>query len=371
MKTYICLLAIGALTLASSCHKSVKEHNAEAPETIDVAVPTVRSVVLHKTYPGTLSANQEADIVARVDGNLMSMKYNSGDFVKQGTVLFTIEDRTYRDAVEKAQAALTNARSTYEYTSARYEAMKKALESDAVSSMEVAQAKNAMEQAQADIKNCTAALQTAQTTLSYCTIRAPFDGHITNNSYSVGSYISGAGAPQKLARLFHDDTMTLTFSIEDSGYLGLIRNNYTSNPAQYDSVPIIFSEPLAHTYTGKISYFAPNIDTSTGTMTIQCHIANPYGELRSGMFSSVDLPYGTADNAILIRDASISSDQSGSFVYLVNDSNKVVKTNITPGELVDDTLRIVEKGMTPDSRYVTKALLKVRDGMTIDPKLTK
>ena len=83
------------------------------------------------------------------------------------------------------------------------------------------------------------------------------------------------------------------------------------------------------------------------------------------------LPYAVDPKAILIKDASIGTDQKGKYVYVVNDDNKVVYTPIEVGELIDDTMRIVTEGLTPDSRYVTKALLKVRDGMTVKPIDTK
>ena len=76
-------------------------------------------------------------------------------------------------------------------------------------------------------------------------------------------------------------------------------------------------------------------------------------------------------HAILIKDASIATDQLGKYVYLVNDSDKVVYTPITIGELANDTMRIVSEGISLKDRYVTKALLKVRDGMVVDPVMTK
>lgn len=89
------------------------------------------------------------------------------------------------------------------------------------------------------------------------------------------------------------------------------------------------------------------------------------------MFVTVDLPYGTEPQAILIRDASIGTDQLGKYVYVVNDSNKVVYTPVELGELYRDTLRIVNKGLSPRTRYVTKALLTVRNGETVKPSLQK
>ena len=83
--------------------------------------------------------------------------------------------------------------------------------------------------------------------------------------------------------------------------------------------------------------------------------------MKSGLYVTITLPYSEQKDAVLVRDASIGTDQLGKFLYIVNDSN------IVPGQLVDDTLRQVISGIRPDERYVTTALLKVRDGMSIKP----
>ena len=82
---------------------------------------------------------------------------------------------------------------------------------------------------------------------------------------------------------------------------------------------------------------APRIDTSTGTMKLQAEIANPYGELRSGMYATVELPSGSDPRAMLVRDGAIASDQLGDYIYVVNDSDKVVYTPVKTGETVADT----------------------------------
>lgn len=354
------------MTALPSCHKKESRAQSEAPE-IDVALVRTDSVVIHNTYPGTLVATQEVDLVGRVDGYLIAKDYKPGDYVHQGDVLFRIEDRNYRDAVQQAEAQLSTAQANYSYSSSRYDAMKRALESDAVSKMEVEQAKSAVEEAAASIKTAQAALQTARTQLSYCTVRAPFDGHVTLASYDVGAYIAGEGAPVALAKIYHDKIMYVDFSIEDAGALANIKARVADSPHLYDSIKVTFSEPLAHNYTARLDYMAPRIDTSTGTMKLQAEIANPYGELRSGMYATVELPSGSDPRAMLVRDGAIASDQLGDYIYVVNDSDKVVYTPVKTGETVADTLRIITSGVHPGEKYVTKALLKVRDGMTVKP----
>lgn len=370
MNKFIVIMTLSLSVWLGACSGSKnRSENSGETASIDVALPEVDSVVLHKEYPGTLSAHQEVDLVARVNGYLRYSGYDPGSLVKKGTVLFRIEDSQYRDAVNQARARLSTAQATNAYATDQYHAMKKALESDAVSQMDVIQAESAMKESAASIQQAKASLQTALTTLGYCTVTAPFTGHISKSIYSDGAYLGGAGAPVKLATIYNDDYVNAYFSIEDSQYLEMI--NGRDEAIDYDHIPVTFSEELPHSYTGSLNYMSPEIDSSTGTMKLRVKIENPYGELKSGMYAKIQLPYAVNPKAILVKDASIGTDQLGKYLYVVNDSNKVRYTPIEVGELVNDTMRIVTNGITPQSRYVTKALLKVRDGMPVKPVLTK
>lgn len=356
------------LSLASSCGKKETAH-APQIQTVDVAEAFTDSVTLFHTYPGVLGASSEAAVVARVNGTLKSVNYHGGDFVRAGQVLFTIEDDNYRDAAARAQAAVASAESQLEYATNHYAALQRALESDAVSRMEVQQGQNAVETAQASLNSARADLNTALTSLGYCTVRAPFDGHVSTNIYSVGSYIAGAASPVTLANIYDDSRMNAKFAIEDQAYLDVIRNQIEAGAVDYEHIPISFTDTLPHSYVGRLNYMAPSLNPSTGTMNIEAVVENPYNELRSGMYTSVDLPVGSNPRAILIKDAAISSDQRGKYVYTVNDSNLVVYTPVVVGQLVRDSLRIVESGLRPGDKYVTKALMRVRPGMPVNPRM--
>lgn len=366
---YIFMSIIACGAMASCGHKQAAPE-AQA-ESVSVAMPETDSVVIVKTYPGTIAANSEVNLVARVNGYLKSINYSYGSYVKKGTVLFTIESGNYADAVQSAESALRTARANLEYADSRYNAMTEAYKTDAVSKMEVEQAKSTLEQCKATVKSSEAALRTAQTQLSYCTVTAPFDGHVSVTNYDVGAYLSGEGAPVTLAKIYEDYKMVATFSIDDAEALSALERNVQANPEYFSQIPINFNDSLEHSYTANLDYIAPNVSTSTGTLKLQGVIMNPYGELRSGMYIDVDFPMYTLPHALLIRDDAISTDQLGKYVYVVNDSNQVVYTPIKIGQQVRDSMRVVESGLTPDSRYVTKALLKVRDGMKVKPVLTK
>lgn len=370
MKRTLIYTAIAAVIVGSSCSRS-HTSTTESLESVDVALPTVDSVTLYKNYPGTLQAQRQVKLVARVNGYLESKPYVAGARVKQGDVLYTIESRNYRDALAQAQSNVATAQADLDYAQTRYNALAEALKSEAVSRMEVEQGRSTLEEARATLASAKAALVTAQTQLSYCTVRAPFDGHVTAGVYDVGAYVGGEGQPVELGEIFEDDVMIANFSIDDAGALATLQRNIENGNIDFGRIPVSFSDTLSHDYTAALNYLAPQVDVSTGTILLQATIANPYGELRSGMFVSLDLPTGVAPHAILVKDAALSTDQLGKYLYVVNDSNQVVYTPVTVGSQVADTLRIIEKGIAPSDRYVTKALLKVRDGMEVKPITVK
>ena len=90
-------------------------------------------------------------------------------------------------------------------------------------------------------------------------------------------------------------------------------------------------------------------------------------DLKSGMYCTVSLPYGEEDAAILIPDASSGTDQSGRYIYVVDNDNIVSYRHIEVGEIINDSLIHVTSGLSPNERFVTKALLKVRAGMKVEP----
>lgn len=356
----------------SACNKSAKESFSGYTPDINVALPVTDSVLLHKTYPGSLSAQTEVNLVARVNGYLQQANYKAGDYVKKGQLLFVIEPKPYQEAVAQAQAQLSSAKSQNEYAQINYESMKEAAKTNAVSQIDFVQAESNWNQSIAAVKSAEAALENAKINLSYCYVYAPFNGHITKKSVDIGNYLNGGSSPQTLATIYDDRTMTVTFTIEDSQYMRMVSGQSKDKGNKlYNNVNLSFNETLPHTYTGTISYLSPMVNLSTGTITLQAKIDNPFGELKSGMYCIVSLPYKELSKATLIKDAAISTDQLGKFIYVVNDSNKVVYTPIQVGDLINDTLRIVTEGVTPKQKYVTQAIQKVRDGMTVNPILTK
>lgn len=353
-----------------SC-KGKKETTVAMPvPEISVAYPEVRDVTLTKDYPGYLTADKTVNLVARVNGTLQSINFQPGNRVKQGQLLFVIEPTLYQNAVSQAEAELKTSQAQLEYARNSYERMKEAIKSDAVSKIQLVQAESSVAEGGAAVDNAKAALNTARTNLAYCYVRAPFDGTVDRSQYDVGSYISGSLQPVTLSTIYKDDSMYAYFNVADNQWLSMLLDESGESAQLPSEVEVKLGKDGTRIYTGKLDYLSPNVNLSTGTLNIRANLENPKGLLKSGLYVSITLPYGEQKQAILVSEASIGTDQLGKFLYVVNDSNIVKYRHISTGQLINDTLRLVTKGLMPQECYVTKALIKVRDGMEIKPVIT-
>lgn len=362
-----CLTALSFSTL--SCHKEKKDDDESMVRPVEVEEAFTDSVVLYNTYPGYLLAEYYAEVVGLVNGRLMTMNYSSGQYVTKGQVLFTIDPTLYQDAYNRAEATLKSNESNLAYAKSHYEAVLRALEDNAVSKMEVLQAESDYRQAEASVNDSKAALHTAAVNLGYCTVTAPISGYTTNNALSIGNYITGADSPVKLAEIYDHTHLYADFQVEDASYEKMTAGQRKIDDVLYKNVPLKFQEQLSHDYTCDLTYIAPAVDRSTGTLHLQGKITNIDNELKAGMYVTVSLPYGENPKAILVKDASIATDQLGKYMYVVNDSNIIVKRRIDVGEIYQDSLRVINKGIERGDKYIAKALLTVRAGEKVRPLL--
>lgn len=350
------LFALALLALAA-CHKR-EEQAAGGSLPVEVTTPERREITLTREYPGYLDADATISIVGRVNGTITKRNFTDGGRVKKGDQLFVIEPTLYENAVAQAEAALQTAQAELEYAKSNYSRMQAAISSDAVSQIELLQAKSKVESGNAAVSNAKAALKSARTKLGYCYVKAPNDGVVGLHKYPVGAYVSGEAMPVELCRLYKDDVMYAYFNISDGQWL----QNEMS-----DSITFTMGNGSYIKWKATIDYLAPDVNLGTGTLQVRAVLENRDGILKPGSYISVKMPYEKLKDALLVKDASIGTDQTGKFLYVVNSDDRVEYRRVETGSLVDDTLRIIKKGIEPGERYVTRALLKVRGGMEVTP----
>ena len=354
-----------ALLAITACHKKAEPAASSAALPIEVTTPIVKEITLTREYPGYLKADATIPIMGRVNGTIIKRNFTEGSRVKKGDLLYVIEPTLYDNAVAQAEASLQTAIAQQEYARSNYERMQAAIGSNAVSQIELLQAKSNVESCNAAVANARAALKSARTKLDYCYIKAPADGSISLTKQPTGAYIAGEMSPVELCQLYKDDIMYAFFDIPDIQWLR--KTLGAAGAIDQSAISFTMGEGNIIRRNATIDYLSPNVNTGTGTLQIRAKLPNNDGLLKSGSYISIIMPYDNVKDALLIKDASIGTDQTGKFIYVVNGRNEVEYRRIDTGSIIDDTMRLVTKGLAAGERYVTKALLKVRNGMTIDP----
>ena len=371
MKTTKFIL-LSIMTLCMIClfgcnNKNKQKTTSEIPK-IDVAKPLVKPIVLHKEYPGYLLSNNIVDVVGLVSGYVTLQNFSSGQYTNAGDLLYTIDPTVYKNEVEKAEANLSSAEASLDYYENNYQRMLEASKSNAISQIDLIQAETNVRTAQANVQNAKAALKTAQTTLGYCYIKAPISGFLTTSGAGEGEYVAGGeGNPFKLTTIYNNDPMYAYFNIEDNQYLMIRMQSHNWESSLPKKVFVNMQEGDFPPIEATPNYISPFVNLKTGTLTLRAFFENSEYDLKSGMNCTVSLPYGEDENAILIPDASTGTDQLGRYIYIIDNNNIVSYRHIEVGEIIDDSLIHVKSGLSPDERFVTKGLLKVRAGMKVEP----
>jgi membrane fusion protein (multidrug efflux system) len=264
---------------------------------------------------GLLEAERKVDLLARVSGFLVGIKFTEGDEVKSGQVLFNIEPDQYQAAVTSAQANALSAAANFTKTELDFNRTKDlyAKRSAPKSDLDTAQA--ALDVAKANTMSAQAALDQARLNLGYTTVKAPFDGHVSDTPFSEGSLLGPESGV--LATVVSQDPIEANFGISDK-FMAAMRLGQGTLPGQsVDNVvvrlkingDIFYPEP------GKLVYVAPLIDRSTDTIKLKAIFKNSQAVLMPGQSVTISLTAKEPPQLLLAPKAAVMTTGSGSFVY--------------------------------------------------------
>ena len=322
---------------------------------------------------GNTAPIKTVDLVARVQGVLQSIDYKDGSFVKQGTTLFTIEPETYKYKLEQAQAAEAGARATLKQAETDYNRQVDLVARQAVSQATLDSATSIRDNAQASLQQAEANTKIAAVNFSYTNVVAPFDGIVSAHLISVGELV-GATSPTQLATIVQFDPIYVNFNVNEQDVLRIraeaTRRGLTSSDLARLPIGVGLQNEDGFPHKGRLDYAAPTVNLSTGTLPVRGVLPNPDRVLLPGYFVRVRVPYDRQENALLVPDVALGSDQAGRYVLVVNGDNVVEQRKVRTGQ-VEGELRVIESGLKADDRVVIAGLLRAIPGQKVDPQLQK
>ncbi|WP_249780337.1 efflux RND transporter periplasmic adaptor subunit [Bradyrhizobium sp. dw_411] len=343
------------------------------PPKVEVGVPVQQGITRFLEATGNAAPIQTVDLVARVQGVLQSINYKDGSLVKQNTTLFTIEPDTYKFKLEQAQAAEAGAQASLKQSETDYKRQVDLVARQAVSQATLDTATSTRDNAQANLQQAQANTKIAAINYGYTNVAAPFDGIVSAHLVSVGELV-GASSPTQLATIFQLDPIYVNFNVNEQDVLRIRaearRRGMTTSELTQLPVEVGLQTETGYPHKGHLDYAAPTINLSTGTLAVRGILPNPDRILLPGYYVRVRVPFDKENNALLVPDVALGSDQSGRYLLVVNADNIVEQRKVRTGQLEGD-LRVIEDGLKPDDRVVIAGLLRAIPGQKVDPQLQK
>jgi RND family efflux transporter MFP subunit len=322
---------------------------------------------------GNTAPIKTVDLVARVQGFLQSIDYQDGTFVKEGATLFTIEPETYKLKLEQAQAAEAGAQASLKQAEADFRRQSDLVQRQAVSQATLDSSTSARDNAQANLQQAQVNTRIAAVNYGYTKVVAPFDGIVSAHLVSVGELV-GAASPTQLATIVQLDPIYVNFNVNEQDVLRIReearRRGITVSELRQLPVEVGLQTDSGFPHKGKLDYISPTLNQSTGTLAVRGVLPNPDRVLLPGFFVRVRVPFDQQENALLVPNVALGSDQAGRYLLVVNGENVVEQRKVQTGPVEGD-LRVIESGLKPDDRVVIAGLLRAIPGQKVDPQLQK
>lgn len=330
------------------------------PPAVNVATPVQKSVTEWDEYSGRVEAIDSVEIRPRVSGYLQTVHFQEGHTVAKGELLFSIDDREFRAAAASARADV--ARAASRVSLARQEAARSEtlIAARAVSQGELEARRGELAQAEADHLAARARLDQAELVLGYTRITSPIAGRVGAALIKPGNLL--AADASLLTTVVTLDPVYVGFDGDERAYLryqGMIRRGEWDSPREAaTSVQVGLSSDTGYPHSGEIVFIDNALNPATGTIRARALLANPDGVFTPGLFARVRLLGATRDNALLIHEQALLTDQDRRYVYVIGEGNGAERRDVTLGPLVDG-LRIVESGISAQDRVVVNGTRKI------------
>ena len=347
-----------AMVLAVGCKK--KQEAAAPPPTVEVMTVVQKDVPIEKEWVGTLDGYVNAVIRPQVTGYLIKQNYREGQAVKKGQVLFQIDPRTFKAALDKAKAQLAQERARHVTAKANLARVKPLAEKNAVSRKDLDDAIGAELSTRASVEAAKAEVEEARLNLEFTRITSPVDGIPGIAKAQLGDLVS-PDMPTELTSVSKVNPIKAYINISEQEYLKV---KGTGQKAEKIPLQLILADGSVYPYPGHLVLADRQIDPTTGTLRVGSLFANPGNKLRPGGYALVRAVMSVKTGALLIPQRAVTDMQGKNMVAVVGTDNKADIRQIKVAERINSDW-IIEDGLKPGEKIVVEGTQKVKPGMTV------
>lgn len=405
---------IGLLTWAG-CTPGPVAPKDKAPIPVEVSPVIVREATDYAEFTGRTMAQETVEVRARISGYLQEVVFQEGQKVKEGDLLYRIDQRPYQVALEQAQSRVAEAESQIQSAISQkqqraaeeerrqaelllaqksYDRTKNLADQGATTAnakdtaeANLSTAKSGLTAAQADMEFSQSMIATAEATantarsavesaklnLEYTELRAPISGRIGKTSVTRGNLIQSGdlGTGPVLTTIVSINPIYVEFDVDEGTVLKvhhLIRDG-KADRAVTGSAPVGFglADEQGFPHEGFMTFAENRLSATTGTLRVRGTFDTGDNEILPGLFARVRVPIGKPHEVALISDRAVMSDLGEKIVYVVNDKHEVVPRPVKLGQM-HFGLRAVEEGLKAGDRVIVNGIQRVAPGAIVDEK---
>jgi multidrug efflux system membrane fusion protein len=351
------LLAVAGAAWSRFAPEKAQESGGKKPPVYVSAAAVVRQdVPLALSAVGAVVPYQSVTVRPRVDTQIVAVKFNGGDYVNEGDLLFQLDDRTLRAQMEEQKSNLARDRSQVENLKLQY-GRRKNLASKGYETPENLQiAKSAYEAQAATVAATQAALENLQVQLQYTQVTAPISGRTGTVNLTPGNTVRANDTA--LVTINQVKPIWVQFSLPQQ-MLESVRQAMAAGDvaatAQHEGGSLV---------EGKLGYIDNAIDTTTGTFAARAMFDNVDESLWPGMFVSVTLRVGEKKDALTVPEVAIQHSAEGDYVYVIKDGK--AERRAVKVALIQKGSAIVVEGVADGEQVAIDGMMKLSDGAPVD-----
>jgi RND family efflux transporter MFP subunit len=362
------ICAAAAAGIPAGCNRNANQgpHQAVA---VTVQDPAISRVVGGAAYSANIQPYTQVSLAFQVNGYVHSITQvrgadghmrdlQGGDIVKVGELMATVDENTYRQAVDNAQSELNAARAAYVLAKKTYDRYSSLIEQAVISRSEYDSAVQSYQSTSSQVQASQATLNRAQINLGYCKLASPIDGVILNRDVEIGSLV---GPNVTAFQVADTRSMKAVFAAPDV----LVSQLKTGSPLTLttEAVPSV-------DFGGTITRISPNADPTTRVFDVEVTIPNDRGLLRTGMIASLKLGGAQAASELTVPISSVvrpPGQDHGYAVYVANGQGRNLAARLRVVELGDIIGNQIEVngGLKPGDRVIVRGAGIVTDGQQI------
>jgi len=375
-------LSVVALLIGFVRPKSTSGATSAAPVEVQVREVERKDVPVYAEWIGSLDGFTNADVRAQVSGYILRQGYKEGAFVKKGQLLFEIDPRPFRAALDQAEGQLAQAKAML----ASVEAVQRRTELDvnrytplareqAASQQDLDNAvqnnlaaKASVQTARAQIKTYEAAVENARINLEFTRLVAPIDGIVGQAQLQVGALANPASGP--VTSVSTVDPIKVYFTVSESEYLDW-RRRFPTEESRLAAdrelrLQLILADGTVYPREGAFYFADRQVNLATGSIRLAGVFPNPGNILRPGGYGRVRAAVRIQKDALLIPQRAVSELQDSYQVAVVGPDNKASIRTVALGKPIGNQW-IVTDGLKPGERVVAEGTQKVRPGSLVKP----